>query len=69
LLDKVIEWLAMKSENGEDLSDERVISLALIIIKDCPEYEKVNIDGRIKLLDKVVSYINSLKVKVEMREM
>jgi hypothetical protein len=65
MLDKVIEWLAIKGENDEELSKERVIALALIIISDCPEYMLGKIDDKMKLLAKVVCYIDNNKEKVD----
>jgi hypothetical protein len=69
MLDKVIEWLAIKGDNDEELSNERVIALALIIANSCPEF-KGTIDDKIKLLSQLVGYINSNKVTYEtaMRE-
>jgi hypothetical protein len=65
MLDKVIEWLAIRGENDEELSDERVIALALIIVKDCPEYTQSKIDDRLKLINKVVRYIYTNKQTFE----
>lgn len=63
MLDKVIEWLAIRGEDDEQLSDERVIALALIIVNNCPEYTQGTIDTKIKCLNKVIRYIGSCRVK------
>ena len=70
MLDKIIEWLAIRGENDEEFSDERVMALALIIANDCPEFQGT-IDDKIALLGRLVNYISSNKVKytTEMKEM